>query len=189
MGPGSLSNNFGCQKTFFKKVLAKPARLPYSNFSREGAQRRSKLGLRLVVGQRILVPSTGVRLSQSQPFATSTHMARSSSGLGRRPLKAEITSSNLVRATMSSSGRTSKAPLHMARSSSGSGRRPLKAEITSSNLVRATKSTPASLQARRFFLPRSAETARDPPPCAPNAFNELNITCLIPPCFARMPSS
>ena len=28
------------------------------------------------------------------------HMARSSSGLGRRPLKAEITSSNLVRATM-----------------------------------------------------------------------------------------
>ena len=32
------------------------------------------------------------------------HMARSSSGSGRRPLKAEITSSNLVRATMSSSG-------------------------------------------------------------------------------------
>ena len=94
-----LGNYFGCQKTFFKKVLAKPARLPYSNFSREGAQRRSKLGLRLVVGQRILVPSTGVRLSQSQPFATSTHMARSSSGSGRRPLKAEITSSNLVRAT------------------------------------------------------------------------------------------
>ena len=94
-----LSNYFGCPKTFFKKVLAKPARLPYSNFSREGAQRRSKLGLRLVVGQRILVPSTGVRLSQSQPFATSTHMARSSSGSGRRPLKAEITSSNLVRAT------------------------------------------------------------------------------------------
>ena len=28
-----------------------------------------------------------------------SHMARSSSGLGRRPLKAEITSSNLVRAT------------------------------------------------------------------------------------------
>ena len=122
-------------------MLAKPARLPYSNFSREGAQRRSKLGLRLVVGQRILVPSTGVRLSQSQPFATSTHMARSSSGSGRRPLKAEITSSNLVRATMSSSGRPSKAPLHMARSSSGSGRRPLKAEITSSNLVRATTKT------------------------------------------------
>ena len=148
-----LGNYFGCPKTFFKKVLAKPARLPYSNFSREGAQRRSKLGLRLVVGQRILVPSTGVRLSQSQPFATSTHMARSSSGSGRRPLKAEITSSNLVRATMSSSGRPYKAPLHMARSSSGSGRRPLKAEITSSNLVRATKRAPVSFRARRFFLP------------------------------------
>ena len=80
-------------------MLAKRISLPYSNFSREGAQRRSKLGLRLVVGQRILVPSTGVRLSQSQPFAASAHMARSSSGLGRRPLKAEITSSNLVRAT------------------------------------------------------------------------------------------
>lgn len=40
-----------------------------------------------------------------------------------------------------------------------------------------------------FFLPRSAETARDPSPCAQNAFNELNITCLIPPCFARVPSS
>ena len=55
-----------------------------------------------MVGQRILVPSTGVRLSQSQPFATLriAYVARSSSGLGRRPLKAEITSSNLVRATM-----------------------------------------------------------------------------------------
>ncbi len=60
------------------------------------------------------------------------HVARSSSGLGRRPLKAEITSSNLVRATTSFLLRL------MARSSSGSGRRPLKAEITSSNLVRAT---------------------------------------------------
>ena len=32
------------------------------------------------------------------------HMARSSSGLGRRPLKAEITSSNLVRATKDYTG-------------------------------------------------------------------------------------
>ena len=32
------------------------------------------------------------------------HMARSSSGSGRRPLKAEITSSNLVRATKNSTG-------------------------------------------------------------------------------------
>ena len=53
------------------------------------------LGCRLMAGQRILVPSMGVRLPPSQPV----YMARSSSGLGRRPLKAEITSSNLVRAT------------------------------------------------------------------------------------------
>ena len=52
-----------------------------------------------MVGQRILVPSTGVRLSPSQPVPTIAYVARSSSGLGRRPLKAEITSSNLVRAT------------------------------------------------------------------------------------------
>ena len=32
------------------------------------------------------------------------HMARSSSGLGRRPLKAEITGSNPVRATIDYSG-------------------------------------------------------------------------------------
>ena len=32
------------------------------------------------------------------------HMARSSSGLGRRPLKAEITGSNPVRATIDCSG-------------------------------------------------------------------------------------
>ena len=32
-------------------------------------------------------------------FRPTQYMARSSSGLGRRPLKAEITSSNLVRAT------------------------------------------------------------------------------------------
>ena len=58
----------------------------------------ASLGCRLMAGQRILVPSMGVRLPPSQPFAL-LHMARSSSGLGRRPLKAEITSSNLVRAT------------------------------------------------------------------------------------------
>ena len=56
------------------------------------------LGCRLMAGQRILVPSMGVRLPPSQPLHL-LHMARSSSGLGRRPLKAEITSSNLVRAT------------------------------------------------------------------------------------------
>lgn len=52
-----------------------------------------------------------------------------------------------------------------------------------------TKSTPASLQARRFFL---AKKRRDRPQfaaLAQIAFNELNITCLIPTCFARMPSS
>ena len=84
---------------------------------------------RLTVGQRILVPSVGVRFSPAQPcIPGEADTARSSSGLGRRPLKAEITSSNLVRATIRQT----------ARSSSGLGRRPLKAEITSSNLVRAT---------------------------------------------------
>ena len=99
-----------------------------------------------MVGQRILVPSTGVRLSQSQPFATLriAYVARSSSGLGRRPLKAEITSSNLVRATK----------CDMARSSSGLGRRPLKAEITSSNLVRATMNCKAGCFGGLSFLLR-----------------------------------
>ena len=46
------------------------------------------LGCRLMAGQRILVPSMGVRLPPSQPLHL-LHMARSSSGLGRRPLKAE----------------------------------------------------------------------------------------------------
>ena len=74
------------------------------------------------------------------------HVARSSSGLGRRPLKAEITSSNLVRAT------TSFLLSLMARSSSGLGRRPLKAEITSSNLVRATKHLIPELPLRFGFF-------------------------------------
>ncbi len=40
----------------------------------------------------------------SIPAIRPLHMARSSSGLGRRPLKAEITSSNLVRATKNFKG-------------------------------------------------------------------------------------
>lgn len=60
------------------------------------------MGCRLAVGQRILVPSTGVRFSPSQPLSSQLNMARSSSGLGRRPLKAEISSSNLLRATKKS---------------------------------------------------------------------------------------
>ena len=56
-----------------------------------------------MAGQRILVPSMGVRLPPSQPLHL-LHMARSSSGLGRRPLKAEITGSNPVRATIDCSG-------------------------------------------------------------------------------------
>ena len=58
------------------------------------------LSRRLTVGQRILVPSVGVRFSPAQPcIPGEADTARSSSGSGRRPLKAEITSSNLVRAT------------------------------------------------------------------------------------------
>src|SRR5581483_135886 len=59
-------------------------------------------------------------------------MAHSSSGLGHRPLKAEITVSNPVCATRSIHN-------NMAHSSSGLGHRPLKAEITGSNPVCATR--------------------------------------------------
>ena len=94
-----------------------------------------------MAGQRILVPSMGVRLPPSQPVAVLLMLtARSSSGSGRRPLKAEITGSNPVRATMSSRD-TRTSLTYLARSSSGSGRRPLKAEITGSNPVRATNSS------------------------------------------------
>ncbi len=78
--------------------LAYLSPLLYSYFSRL-CVRDDILGYRLAVGQRILVPSTGVRFSLSQPCPSKQHTARSSSGSGRRPLKAEITSSNLVRAT------------------------------------------------------------------------------------------
>ena len=91
-----------------------------------------------MAGQRILVPSMGVRLPPSQPVAVLLVLtARSSSGSGRRPLKAEITGSNPVRATMRFRD-TRTSLTYLARSSSGSGRRPLKAEITGSNPVRAT---------------------------------------------------
>ena len=54
------------------------------------------MGDRLVVGQRTLNPSTKVRILLPQP---DMFMAHSSSGLGHRPLKAEITGSNPVCAT------------------------------------------------------------------------------------------
>jgi hypothetical protein len=54
------------------------------------------LGNRLVVGQRTLNPYGKVRILLPQPFF---RMAHSSSGLGHRPLKAEITGSNPVCAT------------------------------------------------------------------------------------------
>ncbi len=71
------------------------------------------LGCRLMAGQRILVPSMGVRLPPSQPrcVVTLSPTARSSSGSGRRPLKAEITGSNPVRATKSFRGTPS--PSHI----------------------------------------------------------------------------
>ncbi len=88
----------GTQK-FSKLGLARCNAFPYISFLRDGKPERNEctLGCRLMAGQRILVPSMGVRLPPSQPLHL--HMARSSSGSGRRPLKAEITSSNLVRAT------------------------------------------------------------------------------------------
>ncbi len=67
------------------------------------------LGCRLMAGQRFLVPYVRVRLLPPQPFfldiakvsgILATHyVAPSSSGLGRRPLKAEVAGSNPVGAT------------------------------------------------------------------------------------------
>ena len=68
--------------------------------TKETKRELEKLGCRLMVGQRILVPYVRVRLLPSQPFFQVLLMARSSSGLGRRPLKAEIGGSNPLRATM-----------------------------------------------------------------------------------------
>lgn len=53
------------------------------------------LGCRLMVGQRFLVPYVRVRLLPPQP----NNVVPSSSGLGRRPLKAEIAGSNPVGTT------------------------------------------------------------------------------------------
>ena len=115
-----------------------------------------------MAGQRILVPSMGVRLPPSQPLHL-LHMARSSSGSGRRPLKAEITGSNPVRATMSSRD-TQTSLTYMARSSSGSGRRPLKAEITGSNPVRATNCSIPGFTPGIFLYRYLASGYADTPP-------------------------
>ena len=71
-------------------------------------------------------------------------MAPSSSGLGRRPLKAEVAGSNPVGATREiGPGGVYPSRLYEARyvapSSSGLGRRPLKAEVAGSNPVGATR--------------------------------------------------
>lgn len=73
------------------------------------------LGCRLMVGQRILVPYVRVRLLPAQPknfkipsrhswkvvlnYPSALNVAPSSSGLGRRPLKAEVEGSNPFGAT------------------------------------------------------------------------------------------
>ena len=60
----------------------------------------SKLGCRLMAGQRFLVPYVRVRLLPPQPLRfRSAYVAPSSSGLGRRPLKAEVEGSNPFGAT------------------------------------------------------------------------------------------
>ena len=79
-------------------------------------------------------------------------MAPSSSGLGRRPLKAEVAGSNPVGATREiGPGGVYPSRLYEARyvapSSSGLGRRPLKAEVAGSNPVGATKKQ----QVRGYF--------------------------------------
>ena len=100
-----IAADFRSKKVFQKSACVCDGRTVIYFLARSGhadAQRMHSLGCRLMAGQRILVPSMGVRLPPSQPFVR--YMARSSSGLGRRPLKAEITSSNLVRATKNFKG-------------------------------------------------------------------------------------
>ena len=100
------------------------------------------LGCRLMAGQRILVPSMGVRLPPSQPLCVvfcrfwPVRLAVQDAALSRRRSPVRI------RYGLPRVSEALRASLHMARSSSGSGRRPLKAEITGSNPVRATKSYP-----------------------------------------------
>ena len=105
-----------------------------------------------MAGQRILVPSMGVRLPPSQPLflinrAWPVRLAVQDAALSRRrsPVRIWYGLPRVFRDTPS--------PSYMARSSSGSGRRPLKAEITSSNLVRATKFLRASSEALFMFNP------------------------------------
>ncbi len=61
------------------------------------------LGISLAVGQRTLDPWAQVRILDPQPLArfqlNSVRVAHSSSGLGHRPLKAEIRGSNPLCAT------------------------------------------------------------------------------------------
>ena len=67
------------------------------------------MGCRLMAGQRFLVPYVRVRLLPPQPiyltglkeamYYAGAYVAPSSSGLGRRPLKAEVAGSNPVGAT------------------------------------------------------------------------------------------
>ena len=78
-------------------------------------------------------------------------MAPSSSGLGRRPLKAKVAGSNPVGATKLTQA-TCFAAFLMAPSSSGLGRRPLKAKVAGSNPVGATKCT-AEAYASAFCYP------------------------------------
>ena len=68
----------------------------------------SKLGCRLMAGQRFLVPYVRVRLLPPQPLRfQSAYVAPSSSGLGRRPLKAEVEGSNPFGATKKQQARAS----------------------------------------------------------------------------------
>ena len=85
-------------------------------------------------------------------------MAPSSSGLGRRPLKAKVAGSNPVGATKLTQA-TCFAAFLMAPSSSGLGRRPLKAKVAGSNPVGATKCS-AGAFASAFLLSAIPPPAR-----------------------------
>ena len=68
------------------------------------------------VSKKVLAPGARFPYILSRTKALPVRTARSSSGLGRRPLKAEITSSNLVRATNDFSRLLREPFFHVARS-------------------------------------------------------------------------
>ena len=93
----SIPRPFGVRQTFSKKCLR--SRMGCRNIL-SCAKRQRERGCTIGMSSNGRTADSGSVNGGSTPSIPAIlHMARSSSGSGRRPLKAEITSSNLVRAT------------------------------------------------------------------------------------------